>query len=200
MNFSKDYIQKLKAKDQEAFQTLYLQTRQDLLSFIRYKVRGHQGLAEDILSEVYCKAIEYSHNLTLSHNVLAWLFRIAGTKIADHFRKHIRDQKLIFEQKGINQHKEILEGLINGPEAKILDKESLRIIQLAFHNLPKNIRELMHSKYIKDKKTKTIAEEVKKTPKAVESILYRGRKLLEKEIKKISNEKIYFFHRKEEDK
>jgi RNA polymerase sigma factor (sigma-70 family) len=191
MKFTGDFIKKLRQKDKKAFEDLYAQTWPALLNFIRLKVRNGHSTPEDILSEVYCRAIEYSHTLTLTHNVLAWLFRIAKSRVVDHYRKKKRIQKLIRIQKVAAGHREILNSIANTPETKVLNSENELILRLAFSRLPEKYQEVLKAKYIAEKSVSEIAGLTGKSEKAAENILYRGRKLLESEVAKAVREKIY---------
>jgi RNA polymerase sigma-70 factor (ECF subfamily) len=191
MKFTGDFIRKLRQKDRKAFEELYARTWPSLLNYIRLKVRNGHSTPEDILSEVYIRAIEYSHTLTLTHNVLGWLFRIAQSKVADHYRKKKRIQKLIRVQKITAGHREILNSIANTPESEVINSENELILRLAFSRLPYEYREVLKAKYITEKSVSEIAGITGKSEKAVENILYRGRKLLENEVAKAAKEKIY---------
>jgi RNA polymerase sigma-70 factor (ECF subfamily) len=193
MEFTRDFIERLRQKDQKAFEELYERTWPGLLGYITFKVNGNGHLAEDILSEVYCRAIEYSHTLTLTHNVTGWLFRIAKSKLADHFRKKKREKKLIRVQTAAAGSEELANALANEPESKALEAEDELLVRIGFSRIPEEYRNALEQKYVREKSVSEIASAAGKTEKAVENILYRGRKLLEREIRRAAGEKIYCY-------
>jgi RNA polymerase sigma factor (sigma-70 family) len=197
MKFSKDFIKKLKKREEKAFIYLYEQTRSMLLSFINLKVGGNMTAAEDILSEVYHDAIIYSSSLTTNHNIVSWLYRIARSKTVDYFRKMKRENALIGEKKWEMSLNDIANRASNEPLSRTVAKEEDRILSLGFSRIPEIYQKVLTFKYIEEKKVKEIAQMTGKTEKTIESILFRGRKLFEKELKKASREKIYIVQKGE---
>jgi RNA polymerase sigma-70 factor (ECF subfamily) len=193
MEFSKEFIKSIKARDEKAFEELYNKTKSVLLNFIRYKVRGNDAIAEDILSEVYHDAVVYAMTLSTGHNVLAWLYRIAGSKIVDHFRKAKREKRLVGIQKWIVSDRELLNRFADTTAAHLVAEEDNHIFQVGFSRLPQGLREVLALKYIDGKSVNEIALLKGKSEKAIESLLFRARGQLEKELKKGAGEKIYFF-------
>ncbi len=80
MEINGAFIKQLRQRDNNAFKTLYMETKTMLYNYILYKVNGSVSVAEDILSEVFVNAIDYAGSLTVTHNVTAWLYRIAKAK------------------------------------------------------------------------------------------------------------------------
>ena len=190
--FSREFIQKLKEKDSRAIEELYKLTITSLYNYILYKVNGDSSLAEDILSEVYCTAINYLSSLTLTHNVQYWLFRIAKTKIADHFRKLKKENKIVNLRKCLLKAELFKKSKNLSPEITLLNEQSKLLIKTAFQKLPVEYQEILVKKYINEMKADEIAAELKRSVRAVESIVYRGRHLFRKEILKLSKEGNYF--------
>ncbi|MBN1697169.1 MAG: sigma-70 family RNA polymerase sigma factor [Spirochaetales bacterium] len=192
MKFSGDFIKRLKTKDNEAFRELYSLTAQILMGYILLRVGNVTETAEDILSEVYCDAITYAGSLTLTHNIKAWLLRIAKSKIGDYYRRLKKEKKIIKVQTvRVRQH-ELLNAFSNSPESDVLVKENGLLLKAAFGRLPSENREVMRKKYVEGKSMAEIASLINKTEKAVENILYRSRKMFQAEIKRMAKEKIYF--------
>lgn len=191
-SYSRDFIQRLKQKDGQAIEELYRKTVTSVYNYILYKVNGNANLAEEVLSEVYCKAIDYLPSLTLTHNVLYWLFRIAKTKIIDYYRKLKKERKFINFKLGFLEFnlREQMQNL--SPETALLKNEYKLLIKAAFLKLPEEYRDVLYKKYIKEMKVEEIAEGLERTEKSIESILYRGRNLFRKELQKLNKEGYYF--------
>lgn len=61
-------------------------------AFLRFLTRrlgsGHE--AEGVLQEFYLKAISKAHGIRASESVVAWLYRVLGSILADHYRTRER--------------------------------------------------------------------------------------------------------------
>ncbi|MBN1696211.1 MAG: RNA polymerase sigma factor [Spirochaetales bacterium] len=195
MDFGNDFIKRLKKKETAAFEELYRLTRHDVFNYIKYKVNGNAGLAEDLLSEVYCRAIEYAHTLNPNpnHNVTGWLIRIAQSKVIDHYRRMKRENRMIVVQSAAAGHTAVLNMLSNPPESSLLEKEDGLIVSIGFSRLSSVYQQALSLKYIDEKSVSEIAAITGRTEKAVENMLYRGRKMLERELERAAKEKIYCF-------
>jgi DNA-directed RNA polymerase specialized sigma24 family protein len=135
-NFDREFIQKLKEKDNKAIEKLYRLTFASVYKYIFYRVDGDAELTEDILSEVYCAAIRYFSSLTLAHNVHHWLLHIAKTKIADHFRNLIKQRKIISRKINTFKLEELTMNQKFTPESALVIDENKLLIRAAFGKLP----------------------------------------------------------------
>jgi RNA polymerase sigma-70 factor, ECF subfamily len=188
MEYTGEFIRKLIQRNPDAFAKLYKETVQMIYNYILYRVSGNISAAEEIQSEVYCDAINHVASLSLTHNVKAWIYRIARSKIANHFRALQRERKW-----QVNNTPEDL-NLDSGPdtpEFKLLIKEHKLLIHSAFSHLDETQREVLKLKYIEDHSVKEIAEKTGKTLKSVESLLYRARNEFAREIRILSREPVY---------
>ncbi len=68
------------------FIRIYQETKLKLYSYVLYKTRS-QSVAEDIVSDVFVKFLkEVQSNKDILGYAQAWLYRVAGNMIIDHFR------------------------------------------------------------------------------------------------------------------
>lgn len=79
-----DLVQAAK-KDQNAFYFLYLQFVDRIYSYILRRVASHHD-AEDLVSEVFIRAMKHIHRFDERNSFAAWLFRIARNLTVDHYR------------------------------------------------------------------------------------------------------------------
>jgi RNA polymerase sigma-70 factor, ECF subfamily len=191
MEFSSDLIAGLRSRDETAFRHLYDGTKTMLLNFIMLKTGGERERAEDILADVYCDAVRYSASLLLTHNVKAWLFRIARSKIGDHYRRKIRESRLIRIATGEMKEREWANLLSNTPETELLLKERGLLLKAAFSLLPEENRTVLTKRYVEEKSLEEIGALLGKGGKAVENIIYRAKRLFRDEVMRLSKEKIY---------
>src|SRR3989344_5304415 len=76
--------------DSDAFGLIYDSFARRIFRYIRIKINDRQE-AEDILQEVFVKAYKGLGQLKAEDlNFSAWLYRIAGNTVNDHFRKKYR--------------------------------------------------------------------------------------------------------------
>jgi RNA polymerase sigma-70 factor (ECF subfamily) len=176
MKWEKEYLAGLRQRGEAELTRLYEENALLLYNYILGRVRGNADAAEDILSTVFCDAIDHAGSLTPLHDVRAWLFRIAKSKIADHFRRLERESRW-------KQHADV-DTVPNGkghgrdPEVQFISGEESLIVKAAFASLAEAQRDVLERMYVRGESMKEIAEATKRTEKSVESLLYRGRKEL----------------------
>lgn len=71
----------------------YRQLRRPLLAYLRRQV-GDGALAEDLLQEVFAKALGAVQRQVAPRHVRAWLYGIARNTVVDHFRQHRPSESL----------------------------------------------------------------------------------------------------------
>jgi len=145
-----DYIERLKHKDNEAFEYIYEQTKRGVYSVIIAIVKDRQ-MTEDLMQDTYIKMLKKINQYQVGRNFNAWITQIAKNTALDYYRKQqkstlvdpIEDIDLIDrEQPKENESDYSLEEMI-----KSLDSEERQIV-------------LLH--VVSDMKFKTIAEVVNK--------------------------------------
>jgi len=145
-----DYIDRLKHKDNEAFEYIYEQTKRGVYSVIIAIVKDRQ-MTEDLMQDTYIKMLKKINQYQIGRNFNAWITQIAKNTALDYYRKQqksqlidpIEDIDLIDrEQPKANDSEYSLEEMI-----KSLDSEERQIV-------------LLH--VVSDMKFKTIAEVVNK--------------------------------------
>lgn len=165
--------------DKEAFGLLYNEYYGQILGYTLKRV-GDVALAEDIVSEVFFKALKNLwrfqwRNVPFS----SWLYRIALNQINEYFRKAKINLSVsleeIIEKAGFlpadpcNIEKEIIEA------QDILDRENqYPDIRKKLLMLPKKYQEVITLKFFENKKIKEIAEILNKKENTVKSLLSRG--------------------------
>ncbi|RPJ06243.1 MAG: sigma-70 family RNA polymerase sigma factor, partial [Spirochaetaceae bacterium] len=166
MKYESGFISRLREREEEAFRELYEKTGIPLYNYILYRTGRNAHAAEDILAEVFADAVDYASSLTPLHNVEAWLWRITKSKIADFFRRLVRDGKWYS-----GTDVETLacgRGPGKNPEEQTLETEEKQVIRAAFAELPEEYRDVLKRMYIGDESMRQIASASGKTEKAVE--------------------------------
>lgn len=82
-------------EDSAGLQRLYEEHLSAIYRFIYSKV-GNREEAEDLTSQVFIKAVRSLDSARDAHSIQSWLFQVARTTIADHWRGfyHVRVQSL----------------------------------------------------------------------------------------------------------
>lgn len=82
-------IEKLKKKDNEAFEIIYYQTHKMVFSII-YSIVKDDLDAEDLMQDTYIKMIENINSFKAGRNFKTWLGTIARNLAIDHYRRSQR--------------------------------------------------------------------------------------------------------------
>ncbi len=161
------------AGDEEAFGKLYDKYSRQIYRFIVFRLNSRED-ANDLTSEVFLKAWQY---LIKDHknidNFRAFLYRLAGNLVIDHYRQSGRQVQALDE----NVWNQIIDETYN-LEDQIRKKEDSRLIKLAMDKLSPDERELLVMRYIDDLDIKEISQILDKTSGAVRVALHRAIKAL----------------------
>jgi len=139
---------------------------------------GDADDAEDIVQETFVAAHRNLFRYNPKYEVSTWLYRIALNKCRDLGRK----RKAAYF---INRINPMLEQQVaqfaeqSTPESNLLDKTELQSLAQKVSALPAKLREPLILCTIDDMSQKQAANILGISPKAVETRIYRARKLLE---------------------
>jgi len=154
-----------KSKQQIAFDGLYEEYYARVLAYLRFRV-GSTEVAEDLVSQVFERALTHLHNLHVSEAVGAWLFRIARNCATDYFRRQHPAMSL-------NALVENYHPRDCSPEdALVAQEERLQLVAL-LERLPEREREVIGLKFVACLHNREIARVLNMPEGTVGSILYR---------------------------
>ncbi len=168
----KDLIRRAQ-KDPEAFGELYEQNYVRIFGYILRRIANIE-LAQDITSETFCKAFDKLgqfrwRNVPFS----AWLYRIAGNEVANHYRQNghhpipldeIREPTTI-----IDPPAEMIEA-----QDELSQHQDFLHLQGKIARLPIKYQEVMALRYFEEKKVSEIADILGKREGTVKSLLSRA--------------------------
>ena len=147
----------------------YKHFRDGLLAFLAGKL-GNHAMAEDLLQEVFLKALDALRRGARPDNLPAWLRGIAANTLADHYRRSRPTQPL---------PDDLADQGAGGNEAEL----EMAACMLPFVNaLPPRYRAVMRPTVVEGKSGAQVARELGLSPSAVKSRLSRGRVMLRKAI------------------
>lgn len=144
--------------------------------------------AEDLAQDVFIEAFQSLPGFRNDSKLSTWLYRIAVNKSLNFVRKQnrkgiIQSIESFFSGKNSQtQSMEIEDSSSNNPEKTIILRENKQILKSAINNLPENQRiAFILSKY-QDLSYKEIAEVMDVSLPAVESLLFRAKANLQKQL------------------
>lgn len=184
VELSKKDFEKLKNRDPLIFKKLYNEYKNNVFVYLNIKSGGNTMMAEDILSDVFHSALEYCPKLKHSKNLSGWLIMIANNRFADYLRRQYRDRKysdIVKSDFAAKEH----EADYN---EKLENDEKTLMLNMALKNLKPVHKDFINMKYLEEKSVKEIAGIVKMNENAVLAKLFRARKALKREIKKLSKD------------
>ncbi len=151
---------------EQTLSTVYGQLRRSLLAGIRRRVHDPQ-LAEDLLQDVFVKALRSLREGKAPGNLPAWLHQVVNTTVADHYR----GSKLMLEP---------LDEEPAGPEPE--DNAAFQALATCMRplvaTLPPLYRDALLAADFKDQRLATLALAAGVSVSAIKSRVSRGRALL----------------------
>lgn len=164
----KNLVEKIKEKDETAFEAIYHDTKYVIYSMIISIVKD-RSLAEDIMQDVYIKMVQKINYYNPKYKFINWLITIAKNEALDNVRRKkevlLDDDKLDYFS---NQKEETKQGVNIEKYLKVLDVEEKQIVLL---------------KIVQDLKHREIAEILDKPLGTVIWIYNKAIKKMKKEAK-----------------
>lgn len=167
-----EWVRKAAGGDDEAFGRLIEQYKGYLMATILPIVRNPVE-AQDVLQETFCQVYR-SLSGYRGGNLKFWLARIATRKAVDWRRKQERlGREVLHCSPG-----DLRAGCALSAEEEYLGAAARSCLASSLQNLPPPYRATMAGYLLEGKSYRQLAEEAGVTVKAVESRLYRARKIL----------------------
>ncbi|WP_162140144.1 RNA polymerase sigma factor [Haploplasma axanthum] len=92
MNFE-DAIEKLKTKDEKAFEYIYEKTKTSVYSII-IAITKDQNLTEDLMQDTYIKMIKSINTYNYKNKFTTWLLTIARNTAIDDYRRRKKEMSV----------------------------------------------------------------------------------------------------------
>lgn len=166
-----DLIARAKSGDETAFEELYDEYFTQLYRYVLIRV-GSSDDADDIVQLIFLK---FYKNLENWHDQgylpSAYLYSIARSVIADHFRKVGRTGKKIEKSE---EYLEILADTSQSLQSGVIVQEEINQLYLAIKKLPQNYQEALLLRYSENLQSKEIAEIIGKSDVATRKLLSRA--------------------------
>jgi len=162
----------------------------DYLYSWAYHKTGNRETAEDLVQEVFLAAVKNFHGFQEKSSPKTWLVKILNNKIIDHYRKsakktlHLDEQAFQFTESLFNLNGNWkANGLEEAwsHETQLLDDPAFNdVMNICMDDLPPKWRLAVISKYIFDKETLEICQELEISKTNYWQVLHRAKLLLKK--------------------
>lgn len=164
-----------------------------LLHYLRSQIPSRFKVtisAEELLQEIWAASIRSSTTIPRDHNsVERWLQTIAKNKLIDAVRK-ARSIKRGGQQSALETGTTELSGFFSrlvadsrSPSREVSVKEAESAIRSALATLPDMEREAVQLRFIEGRTREQVASALHKTAPAVNSLLFRGLRMLKAELR-----------------
>jgi len=147
---------------------------------------GNEDDANDLAQETFARVYRARANFRTSEKFTTWLFTIAANLARNHFRWRARHPNVSLEASG-GDSEQSLENMLRTKDAhpgeQALAAERVAVVRAAVARLPDDLREATVLCEWEECSVAEAATILQTTPKAVESRLYRARKILRERLK-----------------
>jgi RNA polymerase sigma-70 factor (ECF subfamily) len=152
---------------------LYQETIRPLYAYVSRRVGGDAGLAEDLVQDVWMRALEDWGHKGLPREPLAWLLRVARNTLVSHFRKRRPEpcDPALFD--------------VQDERVSPLSSEMAAVVGWGLAQLPRSHADLLEAFYIDGRTVEEIARERSMSGRAVEGRLRRAREKLRRTLARV---------------
>ncbi|MBT3352823.1 MAG: sigma-70 family RNA polymerase sigma factor [Nitrospinaceae bacterium] len=171
------------ALDRREFETLALE-HIDALYRGALRLSGNPEDAEDLVQDVYVRAIRFYTQFQPGTNIRAWLFKILKNTFINRFRKKSRTPTQLELDDSEYQRSDLTDfnaghSKIEGPEAQFFKRQTSKVIEKALSEIPEKFRRIIVLSDIEGFSYREIAEIEECPLGTVMSRLYRSRRMLQ---------------------
>lgn len=152
-----------------------------------FRMLGNEDDANDLAQETFVRVFQHRTKFNAEARFTTWLYTIAGNLARNHFRWRSRHPNVSLDSPstdGNGSLGEVLPDRSARPDQTVLKGECVKAVRLAVQELPPDMREVIVLCEWEELSVNEAAVILSSTPKAVESRLYRARKLLREQLAK----------------
>jgi RNA polymerase sigma-70 factor (ECF subfamily) len=167
-------VDRAREGEPDAFAELYDRYVDRVYRFVLYRVSNDVGLAEDITSEVFVRALRKIRGFTWQgRDVGAWFLTIARNLVLDHFKSG----RFRLEKLGVDVGEGNAEHIVD-PEDQALSRVSQADLYRAIQQLGNEQQEVIYWRFLQGYSVAEAAAAMGKTEGAIKALQYRAVKAL----------------------
>jgi RNA polymerase sigma-70 factor (ECF subfamily) len=173
-------MQRLASGHDAALNDLMERHGQRIFHFL-YRMLGNEEDANDLAQEAFVRVFQHRANFKPAARFTTWLYTIGGNLARNHHRWRSRHPTVSLDAPTTDSERALgdtLPGQDVPPDDKAAAAECVQAVRLAVEQLPPDMREAIILCEWEELSMNDAAEVLNTTDKAVESRLYRARKLL----------------------
>jgi RNA polymerase sigma-70 factor (ECF subfamily) len=180
-----ELIQQLRAGDELAFKSL-VANYQDMVYNTALGIVQNSEDAEDVTQEVFIQVYRSIDQFKGDARLSTWIYRITTTKALDHIRSRRRKKRFAFITSLFGPNDELVHEPVDfqHPGVALDRKEQAALLFRMIEQLPENQKVAFTLHKTEDLSYQEIAEVMKLSVSAVESLLFRARQNLRKLLEK----------------
>jgi RNA polymerase sigma-70 factor (ECF subfamily) len=151
-----------------------------------YRLTGNEDDANDLAQETFVRIFKSHGNFHPDQKFASWLYAIAANLARNHFRWRGRHPTVSLEMENTETRQTLgstLPANSPAPSEETLVHERAEAVYEAVNRLPEDLRAAIVLCEWEDRSVAEAATILQTTPKAVESRLYRARRLLRENLK-----------------
>lgn len=176
MRQDRQLVQRLLGGDEAAFDAFAEAHFPGLYRFALSRLGHDEGLAQDIVQETLCTAMDRLNAFRGESTLLTWLCGICHFQIRAHFRRQQRHgQHVEVDEDAPRQREVFAQASQDGPLGNLERKEVRGMVFYVLDQLPEHYGQVLEWKYLEGLAVNDIAERLAMGPKAAESMLTRAR-------------------------
>lgn len=181
-----ELIQNLKSGSEDAFKTLF-ESYSKMVTAVSMNFLRNEEDARDTAQEVFVEIFRSIKNFREKSNLSTWIYRIAVTKSLDLLRKQKRIKRFGIVKRILHTDEsgeQVILTSSDNPGSELDSSERAGILKSALDTLPENQRIALTLSKIEGFSNPEIAEIMKTSISAVESLIHRGSKNLKNSLEK----------------
>ena len=178
MKCDAELIRNVQAGSKSALEVLYVRYLPPLWRYVNVRLGGDRQEAEDVSSETFMAAIIAigDGKFKPARPFYPWLIGVARHKLTDRYRRK-RRRTAACKAKVVPQN-------THNPATGLLGNEHKAEVATAMARIPNKQRLVLEWKYLDNLNVHEIANQLGRSEKAVEALLYRGRRSFRAMMKK----------------
>ena len=156
----------------DAFGALYCATMDRVYCYILRRV-GNPQLAEDLTSDVFTHALASIHRYEdRGKPFIAWLYSIARARVADYYRRLLRDPEIIHLD-------DVYVAVLPNLDTRIMEQELAQYLHKVIIALTEDQREVVILRFMEDRSIKEVARIMNRQPNAIKQLQHRALRQIE---------------------